>query len=306
MTDNTDDVRDWDDELNDLVDGVLEDGREDAPEDVVDMPDKAESPEEAAQPSQAGDKDIAELLAERTLDLQRLQAEYVNYKRRVDRDRNVSYQRGVEAVLAELLPVLDGIDAAKAHGELNGGAVMLADEVNKVAAKHGLTSFGEEGEPFNPHIHEALMTIDKPGYSVPSVAQVFQKGYSIGDRILRPARVGVAEAELEPDNSTEPAGGDGDPASGRMTTEDGGDPGGDGDPAFGRMTTDDGSDGDPAFGRMTTDDGRMTTNDGGDPGGDGDPAFGRMTTEDGGMTTEDGGMTTDDGGMTTDDGGMTE
>jgi len=199
MTDKTDDVHDWDDELQDLVDGVLEDGAEDAPEDVVDQADQAEP---ASEP-QSGDKDTAELLAERTLDLQRLQAEYVNYKRRVDRDRNVAYQRGVEAVLTELLPVLDGIEAAKVHGELTGGAVMLADEVGKVAAKHGLTSFGEEGEPFNPHIHEALMTMDKPGYSVPSVAQVFQKGYSIGDKILRPARVGVAEAELEP--TEEPA-----------------------------------------------------------------------------------------------------
>ena len=194
MTDNTDDVRDWDDELKDLVDGVLEDGQEDVPEDVVDQAGQDAPADQAQSP----DKDTAELLAERTLDLQRLQAEYVNYKRRVDRDRNVAYQRGVEAVLAELLPVLDGIEAAKLHGELTGGAVMLADEVNKVAAKHGLVSFGEEGEPFNPHIHEALMTLDRPGYTVPSVAQVFQKGYSIGDRILRPARVGVAEAELEP------------------------------------------------------------------------------------------------------------
>jgi len=227
MTDNTDDVRDWDDELQNLVDGVLEDGQEDAPEDVVDMPDQTETP---AQPAQSGDKDLAELLAERTLDLQRLQAEYVNYKRRVDRDRNVAYQRGVEAVLTELLPVLDGIEAAKAHGELTGGAVMLADEVNKVAAKHGLVSFGVEGEPFNPHIHEALMTLDKPGYSVPSVAAVFQKGYSIGDRILRPARVGVAEAELEPNDGQTVAGVT---ADGTTTTDNGG------DPADGGMTGED-------------------------------------------------------------------
>jgi len=217
MTDNTDDVRDWDNELQDLVDGVLEDGAEDAPEDVVDQAAQAEPTGEP----ESADKDTAELLAERTLDLQRLQAEYVNYKRRVDRDRNVAYQRGVEAVLSELLPVLDGIEAAKVHGELTGGAVMLADEVGKVAAKHGLTSFGEEGEPFNPHIHEALMTMDKPGYSVPSVAQVFQKGYSIGDRILRPARVGVAEAELEPaEPAADSAGSDGDPADGGTTTDD--------------------------------------------------------------------------------------
>ena len=234
MTENTD-AHDWDDELKDLVDGVLEDSEEDVPEDVVDLPAQAE------QPGGSPDKDTAELLAERTADLQRLQAEYVNYKRRVDRDRNVAYQRGVEAVLAELLPVLDGIEAARAHGELTGGAAMLADEVAKVAAKHGLVSFGEEGDPFNPHIHEALMAVDKPGYSVPSVAQVFQKGYSIGDKILRPARVGVAEAELEP-GPDQPSEGQGDPACGRMTGDDG------------RMTGDDG--------RMTGDDGRMAGDDG--------------------------------------------
>ena len=217
MTENTD-AHNWDEDLKDLVDGVLEDGSEDVPEDVV-----AESPGQPEQPVESGGKDMAELLAERTLDLQRLQAEYVNYKRRVDRDRNVAYQRGVEAVLMELLPVLDGIDAAKTHGELTGGAVMLADEVNKVAAKHGLVSFGEEGEPFNPHVHEALMTIDKPGYTVPSVAAVFQKGYSIGDKILRPARVGVAEGELEETKTPDSTPTDGgDPACGKMTSEDGG------------------------------------------------------------------------------------
>jgi len=191
MTDNTDAVHDWDDELKDLVDGVLEDATEDVPEDVVDLPE----PTAENQPDESEDHDIAELLAERTLDLQRLQAEYVNYKRRVDRDRDLARQKGVESVLVELLPVLDGIDAARSHGELTGGAAMLADEVAKLAAKHGLASYGEEGDPFNPHIHEALMTMDRKGYPVASVAQVFQKGYQLGDRVLRPARVGVAEAD---------------------------------------------------------------------------------------------------------------
>jgi molecular chaperone GrpE len=98
-------------------------------------------------------------------------------------------------VVADLLPVLDGIEAAKAHQEMTEGALMLADEVAKVAAKYGLTAFGEEGDPFDPHIHDALMHIDKPGYPVASVAQVFQRGYAIGDRVIRPARVGVADAD---------------------------------------------------------------------------------------------------------------
>jgi len=191
MTDNMDHMdHDWDDDLKNLVDGVLDDSTEDtAPADVVDA---APPANEAAD---APDRDVAELLAERTLDLQRLQAEYVNYKRRVDRDRDVARQRGIESVLTDLLPVLDGIDAARAHDELTGGTALLADELAKVAAKYGLVAYGAEGDPFDPHIHEALMHLDKPGYPVMSVAQVFQKGYSIGDRVIRPARVGVADAD---------------------------------------------------------------------------------------------------------------
>ncbi|MDR0489262.1 MAG: nucleotide exchange factor GrpE [Propionibacteriaceae bacterium] len=141
------------------------------------------------------EKTVEELLEERTTDLQRLQAEYVNYKRRVDRDRDQARQRGIEAVLVDLLPMLDGIDAAKAHDELTGGAAMLSEEVSKVASKYGLESFGEEGDEFDPHVHEALMRIDKPGYPVESVAQIFQRGYKIGERVVRPARVGVADAD---------------------------------------------------------------------------------------------------------------
>ena len=183
MTDKTDANPDWDDELQELVDGVLADSANDAPTDVVDA---------GGEPQ---DKDTVQLLAERTLDLQRLQAEYVNYKRRVDRDRDLARQRGIEAVLVDLLPVLDGIEAARAHQELTGGAAMLADEVAKVATKYGLTSYGAPGDPFNPHVHEALMRLEQPGFAVPSVAQVFQPGYAIGERIVRPARVGVADAD---------------------------------------------------------------------------------------------------------------
>ncbi|MDR2975035.1 MAG: nucleotide exchange factor GrpE [Propionibacteriaceae bacterium] len=196
MTDKTVPSPDWDKELQDLVESV-------------DADDQAETADESGQtatdqttpagvdegaPAQP-DADLAELLAERTLDLQRLQAEYVNYKRRVDRDRDVARQRGIEAVVGDLLPVLDGIDAAKSHDELTGGAKMLADELEKVATKYGLVEYGAEGDPFDPHIHEALMHMDKPGYPVTSVAQVFQKGYLIGDRVIRPARVGVADAD---------------------------------------------------------------------------------------------------------------
>lgn len=207
MTDNTTPQPDWDKELEDLVDQVANDDQATATDEATLAADAAVQAAVAGAASAAGSADLAELLAERTADLQRLQAEYVNYKRRVDRDRDVARQRGIEAVVADLLPVLDGIDAARAHGDLTAGAAMLADELSKVGAKYGLESFGAVGDPFDPHIHEALMHIDAPGYSVASVAQVFQRGYQLGGRVIRPARVGVAEAD-ESIAASEQAGGD--------------------------------------------------------------------------------------------------
>ncbi|RMB62000.1 nucleotide exchange factor GrpE [Tessaracoccus antarcticus] len=138
--------------------------------------------------------DWAALAAERTSDLQRLQAEYVNYKRRVDRDRSLSRQSGVEAVVADLMPVLDSISLAREHDDLGGGFKMVAEALEKVAAKHGLTSFGAVGEVFDPNRHDALMEIPMEGteVEVTTISQVMQQGYALGDRIIRPARVGVA------------------------------------------------------------------------------------------------------------------
>jgi molecular chaperone GrpE len=144
-------------------------------------------------------RQLAELVKERTADLQRLQAEYVNYKRRVDRDRMVSRQQGEESVVRDLLPVLDAITQAEQHQELDGGFRAVASELNKLAEKHGLTSFGELGEEFDPNLHEALM--QQPTNEVPpmSIAQVMQLGYRLGDTVLRPARVAVAVAADEDD-----------------------------------------------------------------------------------------------------------
>lgn len=147
--------------------------------------------------------ELERMVAERTDDLQRLQAEYVNYKRRVDRDRDVSRQRGVEAVLADLLTVLDGIAGARAHDDLTGGGRLIADELEKVAAKYGLRSFGDEGDHFDPNVHDALMHADKPGFDQGTVTTVFQPGFQLGDKVLRPARVAVAQESVpasdEPD-----------------------------------------------------------------------------------------------------------
>lgn len=133
---------------------------------------------------------------ERTADLQRLQAEYVNYKKRVDRDRSLSRIAGVESVIHDLMPVLDSIARAKEHGEIGEGVAMIAGELEKLAAKHGLVAFGSVGEPFDPTRHDALMSVpmDEP-VEVSTISQVMEPGYTLNDRVIRPARVGVANPQ---------------------------------------------------------------------------------------------------------------
>ncbi|WP_425307361.1 nucleotide exchange factor GrpE [Ammonicoccus fulvus] len=153
------------------------------------------APERAAADEAAGSN--AELasaqkaLRERTEDLQRLQAEYVNYKRRVDRDRDVARNAGVESVVLDLLPVLDDLRIAREHEEMTGGFKLLVEELEKVTVKYGVESFGEKGEPFDPQIHDALMQAPMPGVSEPTVLDVMQLGYKFRGRVLRAARVAV-------------------------------------------------------------------------------------------------------------------
>lgn len=135
------------------------------------------------------------LAAERTADLQRLQAEYVNYKRRVDRDRTLARSAGVEAVMVDLMPVLDSIALAKQHDDVAGGFKLVVDELEKVTAKHGLVTFGAVGDLFDPNHHDALMNVPMEGVTATTVSQVMQQGYQLGDRVIRPARVGVANPE---------------------------------------------------------------------------------------------------------------
>jgi len=137
--------------------------------------------------------DLRTALAERTGDIQRLQAEYVNYKRRVDRDRDVTRKAGIESVLKDFLPVLDDLRSAREHEELSGGFKAVADEVERVSGKYGLESFGEKGDAFDPHIHEALLHAHATGITGPTCVEILQAGYRIGDKVLRPARVAVAE-----------------------------------------------------------------------------------------------------------------
>ncbi|WP_340377371.1 nucleotide exchange factor GrpE [Streptomyces sp. SS7] len=134
-------------------------------------------------------------LGERTADLQRLQAEYQNYRRRVERDRIAVKEIAVANLLTELLPVLDDIGRAREHGEFVGGFKSVGESLETVAAKMGLQQFGKEGEPFDPTIHEALMHSYAPDVTETTCVAILQPGYRIGERTIRPARVAVAEPQ---------------------------------------------------------------------------------------------------------------
>lgn len=142
------------------------------------------------------------LAGERLADLQRLQAEYVNYKRRVDRDRAVVQERAAQSVIEALLPVLDDIHAAREHGDLTDGPfAAIADKLESTLGKFGLQRYGAAGEQFDPNLHEALMHTAWPqdGSVEPTdsttVVQVLQPGYRAGEQVLRAARVAVADPE---------------------------------------------------------------------------------------------------------------
>lgn len=132
-------------------------------------------------------------LGERTADLQRLQAEYANYRRRVERDRTAVAEMALGKILAGLLPVLDDIGRARDHGELEGGFRQVAESLENQLAKLGLEQFGTVGELFDPNVHEALMHTASPDVEEDTCVEILQPGYRLGDRILRVARVTVAQ-----------------------------------------------------------------------------------------------------------------
>jgi molecular chaperone GrpE len=161
----------------------------------------AGSPEpepEAAAPSVAEANLEAELklqLDERTADLQRLQAEYANYRKRIDRDREVVITSAKAQVATELLAVLDDIERAHAHGDLTGAFKSVADKLVTALQRVGLESFGHEGEAFDPSVHEAVQHNTSPDVSGPTVTAVLRRGYRFGERVLRAALVAVTDHE---------------------------------------------------------------------------------------------------------------
>ena len=132
-----------------------------------------------------------------TNDLQRLQAEYANYRKRIERDRLVAHEMAIGAVLTELLALLDAVDLAEQHGEVTGGFKAVSDQLNAITSRIGLEKYGSEGEAFDPQIHEALMHETSADVAVPTATKILQPGYKYKERILRPARVSVTDPAAE-------------------------------------------------------------------------------------------------------------
>jgi molecular chaperone GrpE len=165
------------------------------------QPDQAETEFDQRAEAEEG-ADLAEeerLAASLMVDLQRLQAEYVNYKKRVDRDRDVNRTHAVNNVVEALLPVLDDIHMARQAGDLKEGPfAAIAEKLEGVLGRFGIERVGEVGEEFDPTIHEALMHVQAElpeGATTTTVVQVLQPGYRNGDRLVRAARVSVADPE---------------------------------------------------------------------------------------------------------------
>ena len=150
----------------------------------------AEVTEEAVEAAPVQETDPVAAL---TADLQRLQAEYSNYRKRVERDRALAHESAIGGVLTELLPTLDDIARATEHGELTGGFKSVADQITATTTRLGLEQYGTAGDAFDPQIHEALLHDTSADVTVPTATKILQPGYKYKERILRPARVAVTD-----------------------------------------------------------------------------------------------------------------
>ena len=158
-------------------------------------------PEPEPDPADAKLAELSKQLDERTADLQRVTAEYANYRRRTDRDREAAAVATKAKIAADLLTTLDDIDRAAAHGDLTGAFKAVAEKLVGALNGLGLQAFGAEGDPFDPSVHEAVQhtsTAEGTGPTVTVVTSVLRRGYQIGDRVLRPAMVVVTDQAEQP------------------------------------------------------------------------------------------------------------
>lgn len=153
-------------------------------------PDPGPDPADAADGGPTADQ---ERVTELTADLQRITAEYANYRKRIERDRQAMADLAMATVMSELLSALDDIERAREHDELTDGFRAVADSITGAVTKLGLERFGEAGDPFDPTVHEALAHSEGEDLPGPTCVEVYQPGYRFRGRVLRPARVIVKE-----------------------------------------------------------------------------------------------------------------
>ncbi|HTE74942.1 MAG TPA: nucleotide exchange factor GrpE [Actinomycetes bacterium] len=158
--------------------------------------------------------DLAQQLAERTDDLQRVTAEYANYRRRVDRDRSLVVDQAAERFALQLFPIVDDIERARDHGDLTGAFKVVADRVLGLLDGLGVEAFGVAGDPFDPSLHEAVIHDTSSEVDVPTATTVLRQGFRRGDRVLRTAMVAVTDPESAPAAAQETAAPDDAPAAG--------------------------------------------------------------------------------------------
>ncbi len=154
-----------------------------------------DQPQGQVPPADAAGDDLAAQLAERTEDLQRVTAEYANYRRRVDRDRTLVVDQAAERFATGLIPIVDDIERARDHGDLTGAFKLVADRILGVLDGLGVEAFGKAGDEFDPSLHEAVMHDTSADVTVPTATTVLRQGFRRGDRVLRTAMVAVTEPE---------------------------------------------------------------------------------------------------------------
>lgn len=161
----------------------------------ADLEDAAEIADAEVNPDADGDGAVSDIelqLAERTESLQRVSAEYANYRRRTERERSQAGDNAKAKFATQLLPLLDDLDLAEQHGDLSEGPMKaFADKFRAIVSGQGITEFGAEGDEFNPEIHEAVQDLSQGDTKV--VGTVLRKGYTIGDRLVRNAMVIIAD-----------------------------------------------------------------------------------------------------------------
>ncbi len=159
-----------------------------------------------ARSADGGQSDLHKQVDDLTADIQRVTAEYANYRKRVERDREAVVESAKAAVAEDLLAVLDDVERADAHGDLTGAFKSVADKLVDSLQSAGLEPFGAEGDEFDPNMHEAVQHDTSSEVSGPTVTTVMRRGYRFGERVLRPAMVAVTDHEPGSAEQAEPAG----------------------------------------------------------------------------------------------------